>query len=248
VLERTIRMAHPLYHSRASVYRYGGRSEDYLPLHSFLDQTKALIADCRHRLILHNAWGIEIAVARFGAEVAGVPTADLATDHIIEDLRRVPTLADSIPVQPEAWWSGGQLLEDELETLTLSNHAMRSTRRFGGQAADYRMVHLLLDSPARHVPDWRHRLPTHNAWGPFLCEAVLGAILLCADGREVPTRAVAEDHIQHDLGGIPPLSSALAGITLEVWMCRDATPLSKPFGSAQVMADRWPRGRAVVET
>lgn len=222
-------MAHPLYHSRASAHRYGGQARDYLELHTFLDQTKALVADCRHRLILHNMWGIRIVVARFGPTFAGVATETLATDHIVEDLGRVPTLAEALPTQPSAWWSGGQTLEEEMGLVTLGNHARRSASRFGGRMAEYRLVHELLDSPARELPDWRHRLMTHNAWGPFLCEAVLGPILLRADGREVPTRTVAEDHIQHDLGRIPTVAEALEGIALEAWMCRTAQRLSHRY-------------------
>jgi len=229
-------MAHALYHSRASAHRYGGRTQDYLPLHSFMDQTKALVADCRHRMILHNEWGVEIALACFGSHVASIPTRQLVEDHIREDLGYVPTLEQTITALPPGWRTPEQSLEQELDPGTAWRHAERSARRFGGEAADYHTLHALLDSPAQHLADWRHRLPTHNAWGPFLCEAVLGAVIVCADGREVPTRSVAEDHIAGDLRHIPSMADALSGVAVRAWMCRQAEQLSARFPQDSVAA------------
>lgn len=224
-------MAHALYHSRASAHRYGGQARDYLPLHSFLDQTKALIADCRHRMVLHNEWGVDIVTAYFGPTVAGVPTRQLTEDHIREDLDEIPTLERAIGGVPPAWRTPTHSLEQELDPHTLQRHAERSARRYGGLPTDYHALHALLDSPARRLPDWRHRLPTHNAWGPFLCETLLGPVIACSDGHEVPTRSVAEDHIAGDLGHIPPMAEALAGVPMQAWMCRRAQPLSSQFAT-----------------
>jgi hypothetical protein len=45
-------MAHPYHH--ALVRKWGGDVADYLPLHSWFDQSKAIEADFRHRALRHR--------------------------------------------------------------------------------------------------------------------------------------------------------------------------------------------------
>jgi hypothetical protein len=59
-------VSHPYYHAVSSARRFGGTPEDYLAVHQFFDQTKAHLADCRHRLVLHNSFGIFLAEQLFG--------------------------------------------------------------------------------------------------------------------------------------------------------------------------------------
>lgn len=42
-------MAHPLKHTQSSVKRFGGKPEDYLAIHNWFDESKAFLADFRHR-------------------------------------------------------------------------------------------------------------------------------------------------------------------------------------------------------
>lgn len=56
-------MSHPYYHAVSSARRFGGAPEDYLAVHQFFDQTKAHLADCRHRLVLHNSFGTFLVMA-----------------------------------------------------------------------------------------------------------------------------------------------------------------------------------------
>ena len=44
-------MAHPYHHALSSVKKWGGAVSDYLPLHSWFDQSKAIEADFRHRAL-----------------------------------------------------------------------------------------------------------------------------------------------------------------------------------------------------
>jgi nitrous oxidase accessory protein NosD len=48
----------PLIHCKSSVRKWGGTVDDYMKIHEWFDQTKAHVADVRHRAILHNAFGI----------------------------------------------------------------------------------------------------------------------------------------------------------------------------------------------
>jgi hypothetical protein len=50
--------AHPYHHALASVKKWGGDVSDYLPRHSWFDQSKEIAADFRHRALRHHAEGI----------------------------------------------------------------------------------------------------------------------------------------------------------------------------------------------
>ena len=42
-------MAHPLRHAENSARKFGGKAEDYLPIHNWFDESKAFFPDFRHR-------------------------------------------------------------------------------------------------------------------------------------------------------------------------------------------------------
>lgn len=91
-------------HAEISVRKRGGKVEDYYPIHHFLDCTKALCSDNRHR-ILHTLWGVrEIIIPIFGHTIINqdgkqVNVKDLCEqDHILPDYqnRFIPTLSDFV--------------------------------------------------------------------------------------------------------------------------------------------------------
>ena len=59
-------MAHCYYHALSSVRKWGGTVDDYLPLHQWFDQSKAILPDPRHRALRHHAEGIFMLEAIFG--------------------------------------------------------------------------------------------------------------------------------------------------------------------------------------
>ena len=62
-------MAHCYYHALSSVKAWGGVVTDYQPLHDWFDQSKAQIADFRHRALRHHAEGIFMLEAFFGTTI-----------------------------------------------------------------------------------------------------------------------------------------------------------------------------------
>jgi len=50
-----------MQHARISAKRWGGEPEDYYEIHAFIDSTKSLCSDARHR-VLHTLWGINSVV------------------------------------------------------------------------------------------------------------------------------------------------------------------------------------------
>lgn len=87
-------------HSRLSVRKFGGKEADYYPIHKFMDSSKLFYFNPRHRLLLHNLWGIEIVVKKFGDTITNsnekeLLVRDIAAEHCKEDLNgRVPSLQD----------------------------------------------------------------------------------------------------------------------------------------------------------
>ena len=89
-------------HSRISQQRWGGEMDDYLPIHDFIDSTKSLCSDGRHR-ILHTLWGVNhVIVPIFGhtlinSDGKAINVKDLCEkDHLLVDYNKrfIPTLSD----------------------------------------------------------------------------------------------------------------------------------------------------------
>jgi hypothetical protein len=59
-------MGHCYHHALSSVRKWGGTAEDYLPLHSWFDESKSITADFRHRALRHHAEGIFMLERLFG--------------------------------------------------------------------------------------------------------------------------------------------------------------------------------------
>lgn len=102
----------PLMHALISVKKFGGVPADYIEIHDWFDQTKAHIADARHRLVLHNAFGIFLCEQVHG-EIVQMPNGsfkrmpyitistgkqvcvrDIAEQHVLDDLGAIPSLSE----------------------------------------------------------------------------------------------------------------------------------------------------------
>lgn len=87
-------------HCLMSQRKFGGQPEDYLSIHRFIDSSKLFYFHAKHRLLLHNAYGIELACELFGDVVHNsqrrvILVRDIAAEHCKEDLLgNVPTLYD----------------------------------------------------------------------------------------------------------------------------------------------------------
>jgi len=147
-------------HAELSVKRRGGKIEDYLAIHDFMDATKELCSDNRHR-ILHTMWGIKrVMVPIFGhafknSDGKTVNVKDLCEqDHVLPDYRNrfIPTLDDFV-----------QAMDSSPDDLT------RIGRFFDAYREDQPLSELLL-SPLSHTGQIKSLLITHNSW--FINEIV----------------------------------------------------------------------------
>ena len=105
-------MAHSYHHAVSSARKWGGAPEDYLPVHDWMDGSKAILADFRHRALRHHAEGCWMAETIFGVTITNssghiVPVRMIAEQHIVEDLGRIPSFADWVRcIRPEPWMGG----------------------------------------------------------------------------------------------------------------------------------------------
>ncbi len=105
---------HPCHHSMTSVKIWGGKPDDYVPIHNWFDATKEQFADARHRALRHHSQGIFEAERIFGQEIVNsdgrkVPVRYIGEQHVKEDCGgRIPTVADWLSkIQVEPWMNRG---------------------------------------------------------------------------------------------------------------------------------------------
>jgi hypothetical protein len=145
----------PRQHCRISVRRWGGVESDYFPIHEFIDSTKTLCADGRHR-VLHTHWAIQyVVVPIFGHTIVNadgkhVDVKDMCErDHLLADYgnRFIPTLADFV------------------SAVTVDESALRQVfEEFHGEFAGDSKVSELLLSPLAVTGRIKSLLVTHNSW------------------------------------------------------------------------------------
>lgn len=97
-------------------------------------------------------------------------------------------------------------------------HAVISAKKFGGIPEDYQKVHDFIDSSKSSMPDIRHRAILHSSFGIFITEKVFGTTIKNSEGKEVPVRLIAEEHVHDDLGFIPTVEHWLQELPIYQWM------------------------------
>lgn len=102
----------PFEHAKKSSKKWGGKPEDYIKVHDFLDESKSHFPDMRHRAMLHNSFGIYLAERIFGHNITTsddklVSVRDICEMHVIEDMGRIPTVQDYLSGMPFYEWLGG---------------------------------------------------------------------------------------------------------------------------------------------
>lgn len=114
------------YHAKSCARKWGGAAEDYLPVHEFIDSSKQVIGDVRHRSLYHHTMGVFLCERIFGKTLTipkdngsvQVPVRLIAERHILEDLGWLPSPADYIDGMPiKGWMSGAKKREMDLSEL-----------------------------------------------------------------------------------------------------------------------------------
>lgn len=108
-------MSKPYVHALSSVKKWGGKPEDYLPIHDLMDSSKAVIADVRHRALTHNTWFIFILERIFGTNIVNadgklVSVRDVGEQHVAEDygMKFIPSAQDFLEnIEMKPWMLRG---------------------------------------------------------------------------------------------------------------------------------------------
>jgi uncharacterized protein DUF6915 len=120
-------MAHRVKHAESSARKFGGKTEDYLPIHNWFDESKAFFPDFRHRALRHHTEGIFLAEKLFGVTIVNsdrkqIPVRSVGEQHVREDLGRIPTAQDwLLQIKPQCWMHE-QRLDDENRSMEEVTH------------------------------------------------------------------------------------------------------------------------------
>ena len=159
-------MSKPLEHAQNNVKKYGGVVEDYLPIHEFIDSSKAGLGDKRHRAATHNSWFIYTVLPRvFGSVLTNkdgtaISVTQIGEDHVVEDYGQygesfVPTLADFLSLLPlESWMDNGNGLPPSREKI----------REFSKKGI--RLDDVVLDGASRFRPEYQKVEVEDDVIGP----------------------------------------------------------------------------------
>lgn len=108
------------YHAVSASHKWGGTPEDYLPIEEFIDSSKQVIGDARHRSLYHHTLGVFLCEKVFGKTLTvsknknsiQVPVRLIAERHIEEDLGWLPSPKDYIDgMLLKPWMSGAKRKE-----------------------------------------------------------------------------------------------------------------------------------------
>ena len=123
-------MAHPYHHAESSVIKWGGDVKDYVAIHSWFDESKAHMADFRHRALRHHTEGIFMCESIFGVTIVNsqgrkVPVRFIGEQHVKEDLGWIPTVKDWFKnIESESWMmKRGTNVAENVKKVSKSNGA-----------------------------------------------------------------------------------------------------------------------------
>jgi hypothetical protein len=110
-------------------------------------------------------------------------------------------------------------------------HAKSSAARWGGAPADYEKLHDWFDETKMLTGDWTHRALRHHAFGVQQAAEVFGHSITNSLGRQIPTKALAEQHIIEDCGFIPTVQDWLRPLAAnpDKWMLKVGKIVTEPF-------------------
>jgi hypothetical protein len=222
----------PLQHARITAHRYGGEWRDWIAIHDWIDRSKIIFPSMQHRMLLHSDFGEWLAVSIHGEKNEAedgtiISTRDLFRDHQVEDLGRVVTLAEWLREIHADYWARRRSPPRQLEQIR-EEPAEGLAARWGGVPGNYLALIDFFDKPSEFAPETPNvaAMITHNSFGIFLAEELLGTIIPLTETNNfsqfpqiISTRSAAEDLVYARIGSIPPAGNLAARTGLKLWMC-----------------------------
>jgi len=180
--QKPLKKMKPLQHAQISQKKHGGKWQDYIEVHNFLDSSKAACAHFKHRFFLHHVEGIELGVKLFGQSVANsdekpIETRQLLTEHLIEDVGTLVTVEDwardLLPNENDSFYKYLAKKRDQIE-----NDAIASEKElfdvFNLSEKDRAAVKDFLLFALKNSNHPAALLVSHNSFAVFLAEKILG--------------------------------------------------------------------------
>lgn len=106
--------------------------------------------------------------------------------------------------------------------MTPWKHATSTVQKYGGKEDDYIRIHDWFDETKQFTGNWTHRALRHHAAGIQWAVDKFGHAVLNSDGRAVPVKSIAEQHVIEDCGYIPAVADWLESLveSPERWMLK----------------------------
>lgn len=99
-------------------------------------------------------------------------------------------------------------------------HAVSTANKYGGGPMDYIEIHNWLDETKAYTGDFRHRALRHHSAGVEWAIERFNHVVENSEGRMVPVKVIAEQHIMEDCGFIPTPQDYLKHINPPDWMLK----------------------------
>lgn len=87
--------------------------------------------------------------------------------------------------------------------MTPMKHAQSTAAKWGGSWQDYIAIHDWFDETKQYTGDWTHRALRHHSAGVQWAIEKFGHSILNSNGQHIPTKVIAEQHVEEDCGFIP---------------------------------------------
>jgi hypothetical protein len=172
----------PLQHAQISHKTHGGKWQDYIAVHSFLDSSKAACAHFKHRFLLHHREGIEIGAQIFSETLVNsenkvIETRRILTEHLIEDVGRVVSVEDwahdLLPNKNDSFYKflAKKLEQIECDSIPGENELLAA---FNLSKDDAAAVKQFLRFPLDNSEHPAALLVSHNSFAVYLAERIFG--------------------------------------------------------------------------
>ena len=172
----------PLQHAQISQKIHGGKWQDYIDVHNFLDSSKSACAHFKHRFFLHHAEGIDLGVKIFGQNLTNsegetLEIRQLLTEHLIEDVASLVTVEDwardLLPKTNDPFYQFLTKKRNQIENDEILGEK-ELFDAFNLSEKDRAAVKDFLLFPLKNSTHPAALLVSHNSFAVFLAEKILG--------------------------------------------------------------------------
>lgn len=116
----------PRKHAEISAKKFGGKWEEYIKFHDWMDHSKMVVADVRHRVLLHSSFGIYLLEQVFGHTFTNsqgrvIDVRDIGEQHVMDDLGWIPSPVDYFQSFDFQDWFGGPVKRTRIVGLRNTN-------------------------------------------------------------------------------------------------------------------------------